>query len=223
MCRELALQWTKLNVNGVAGALDDTGTNGGKNYSVNVPLQEGMDDDSYSLVFEPVMRKVVLHVLLLPQPRPAVCMPCYVLHAALQQSSVLKGTRVCALADAGWSANVKVMEVYQPTAVVMCCGADSLSGDRLGCFNLSLEGHAHCIEFMAQFNVSSICPGISRAVLSVYCPSFAFRPVGQKLATGVEVWSCACSGAVAAAGRRRLHHAQCCALLVLRDRAHAGR
>lgn len=43
-----------------AGALDDTGTNGGKNYSVNVPLQEGMDDDSYRLVFEPVMRKVLL-------------------------------------------------------------------------------------------------------------------------------------------------------------------
>jgi acetoin utilization deacetylase AcuC-like enzyme len=45
-----------------AGALDDTGTNGGKNYSVNVPLQEGMDDDSYSLVFEPVMRKVLLTI-----------------------------------------------------------------------------------------------------------------------------------------------------------------
>lgn len=41
-----------------AGALNDTGTNGGKNYSVNMPLQEGMDDDSYRLVFEPVMRKV---------------------------------------------------------------------------------------------------------------------------------------------------------------------
>jgi hypothetical protein len=75
MRHELALQWTKLTVNGVAGALDDTGTNGGKNYSVNVPLQEGMDDDSYSLVFEPVMRKVVLHVLLLFQPHPAVSMP----------------------------------------------------------------------------------------------------------------------------------------------------
>lgn len=36
----------------------------------------------------------------------------------------------------------KVMEVYQPNAIVVCGGADSLSGDRLGCFNLSLEGHA---------------------------------------------------------------------------------
>ena len=32
------------------------------------------------------------------------------------------------------------MERYQPEAIVLQCGADSLSGDRLGCFNLSLTG-----------------------------------------------------------------------------------
>ena len=31
----------------------------------------------------------------------------------------------------------KIMEHYQPGVVVMCCGADSLSGDRVGCWNLS--------------------------------------------------------------------------------------
>lgn len=41
-----------------AGALDDTGTGGGVKYSVNVPLQEGMDDASYQLIFQPVMAKV---------------------------------------------------------------------------------------------------------------------------------------------------------------------
>lgn len=40
----------------------------------------------------------------------------------------------------------KVMEHFQPGAVVVCAGADSLSGDRLGCFNLSLEGHSNCLE-----------------------------------------------------------------------------
>ena len=34
----------------------------------------------------------------------------------------------------------KVMEVYRPSAIVLQCGADSLAGDRLGCFNLSLKG-----------------------------------------------------------------------------------
>ncbi|CAJ0917642.1 unnamed protein product [Ranitomeya imitator] len=33
----------------------------------------------------------------------------------------------------------KVMEMYQPSAVVLQCGADSLSGDRLGCFNLTVK------------------------------------------------------------------------------------
>lgn len=44
----------------------------------------------------------------------------------------------------------QVMEMFQPGAIVMCCGADSLSGDKLGCFNLSMEGHSHCIEFLAK-------------------------------------------------------------------------
>ena len=30
--------------------------------------------------------------------------------------------------------------MYKPNAVVLQCGADSLAGDRLGCFNLSLKG-----------------------------------------------------------------------------------
>ena len=34
---------------------------------------------------------------------------------------------------------MQVMDVYQPGAIVVCGGADSLSGDRLGCFNLSLQ------------------------------------------------------------------------------------
>ena len=34
---------------------------------------------------------------------------------------------------------LQVMELYQPGAIVMCCGADSLSGDKLGCFNLSIQ------------------------------------------------------------------------------------
>lgn len=33
------------------------------------------------------------------------------------------------------------MEFYQPTAIVLQCGADSLANDRLGCFNLSTKGH----------------------------------------------------------------------------------
>ena len=41
-----------------------------------------------------------------------------------------------------------VMEKYRPGAVVLQCGADSLTGDRLGCFNLTLKGHGDCVRFV---------------------------------------------------------------------------
>ncbi len=34
----------------------------------------------------------------------------------------------------------QVMESYDPGAIVLQCGTDSLSGDKLGCFNLSMKG-----------------------------------------------------------------------------------
>ena len=55
--------------------------------------------------------------------------------------------------------HLQVMEVFQPEAIVICGGADSLSGDRLGCFNLSLEGHADCMEFLAKFGVPMLILG----------------------------------------------------------------
>jgi len=45
----------------------------------------------------------------------------------------------------------KIMEVYQPGAIVLQCGADSLTGDRLGCFNMTLHGHAECVSFVKTF------------------------------------------------------------------------
>ncbi|CAI9742355.1 probable histone deacetylase 1-B [Octopus vulgaris] len=53
----------------------------------------------------------------------------------------------------------KVMEMYQPSAIVLQCGADSLSGDRLGCFNLTLKGHGKCVEFMKQWNLPLLMLG----------------------------------------------------------------
>lgn len=57
------------------------------------------------------------------------------------------------------SISLQVMQLYQPGAIVVCSGADSLAGDRLGCFNLSLEGHSHCIEFLAKYNLPLLVVG----------------------------------------------------------------
>ena len=53
----------------------------------------------------------------------------------------------------------KVMEVYRPAALVLQCGSDSLSGDRLGCFNLSVKGHAECVRHMLTYNLPSLVLG----------------------------------------------------------------
>jgi len=53
----------------------------------------------------------------------------------------------------------KVMETYRPEAIVLQCGADSLSGDRLGCFNLTLKGHGSCVEHVKSFNVPLLLLG----------------------------------------------------------------
>eukprot|EP00276_Gloeochaete_wittrockiana_P004748 CAMPEP_0184661950 /NCGR_PEP_ID=MMETSP0308-20130426/40934_1 /TAXON_ID=38269 /ORGANISM="Gloeochaete witrockiana, Strain SAG 46.84" /LENGTH=448 /DNA_ID=CAMNT_0027103637 /DNA_START=164 /DNA_END=1510 /DNA_ORIENTATION=- len=53
----------------------------------------------------------------------------------------------------------KVMDMYQPGAVVLQCGADSLSADRLGCFNLSMKGHGECVEYLKSFNVPLLLLG----------------------------------------------------------------
>ncbi|KAJ1984304.1 Histone deacetylase 2 [Dimargaris verticillata] len=91
------------------GELKDTGIGRGKNYAVNVPLRDGVDDESYGFIFQSVMQYV--------------------------------------------------MDFYRPGAVVMQCGTDSLAGDRLGCFNLSMYGHAGCVEFMKKFNVPMVVVG----------------------------------------------------------------
>lgn len=52
-----------------------------------------------------------------------------------------------------------VMEWYRPGAVVLQLGADSLAGDKLGCFNLSMRGHAACVSFLQSFNVPLVCVG----------------------------------------------------------------
>ncbi|CAJ2646957.1 unnamed protein product [Trifolium pratense] len=53
----------------------------------------------------------------------------------------------------------KVVETYQPGAIVLQCGADSLAGDRLGCFNLSIDGHAECVRFVKRFNLPLLVSG----------------------------------------------------------------
>ena len=46
-----------------------------------------------------------------------------------------------------------VKDRYKPTVIVLQCGADSLSGDKLGWFNLSTKGHGKCVEIIKNFKL----------------------------------------------------------------------
>ncbi|KAI9221093.1 putative histone deacetylase 1, 2,3 [Blastocladiella britannica] len=53
----------------------------------------------------------------------------------------------------------EVMVKYNPGAVVLQCGADSLGGDRLGTFCLSIAGHGECVAHMKRKGVPLVVLG----------------------------------------------------------------
>ncbi|KAF8382871.1 hypothetical protein PRIPAC_72013 [Pristionchus pacificus] len=85
------------------GHIKDIGAYAGHRYALNVPLKEGITDDAYQSIFQPIL--------------------------------------------------ASVMERYRPNAIVLQCGADSLVGDKLGTFNLTLNGHGDCVKFLRSYNV----------------------------------------------------------------------
>ncbi|WFD42060.1 histone deacetylase [Malassezia psittaci] len=122
------------------GELRDTGIGKGKNYACNVPLRDGITDESYRYVFEPVIQRI--------------------------------------------------MEQYQPSAVVLQCGSDSLSGDKLGCFNLSMRGHANCVEFVKSFGLPLLLLGGGGYTMRNVSRAWAYETglvAGQELNPDVPV------------------------------------
>lgn len=52
-----------------------------------------------------------------------------------------------------------VIEYFRPTAIVLQCGADSLRGDRIGTFNLSINGHSSCVKYVSSFGIPLLVVG----------------------------------------------------------------
>ncbi|KXS11377.1 histone deacetylase superfamily [Gonapodya prolifera JEL478] len=52
-----------------------------------------------------------------------------------------------------------VMTHCQPSAIVVQTGADSIAGDKLGTFNLSIRGHGRCIEYLKTRNLPMLVLG----------------------------------------------------------------
>ena len=91
------------------GDLYELGYGRGKYYSVNVPLNSGIDDAGYFYLFKPIVESCVYY--------------------------------------------------YKPSVIVLQCGADSLGGDRLGSFNLSIAGHGECVKLVKSFGIPLLVLG----------------------------------------------------------------
>jgi len=118
------------------GDLRDIGIAKGRGYALNFPLRDGLSDDNFQSIFEPVI--------------------------------------------------TQVMQSYNPTAVVLQCGTDSLSGDKLGCFNLSMRGHANCVSFVKKFNLPLLLVGGGGYTMRNVARAWAYE---TGLAAGVRLGS----------------------------------
>jgi histone deacetylase 1/2 len=91
------------------------------------------------------------------------------------------------------------MESYDPSAIVLQCGTDSLSGDKLGCLNLSMRGmtrivtvdlselysgHANCVKFVKSFNKPLLLLGGGGYTMRNVSRAWAYE---TGLAAGVEL------------------------------------
>jgi len=67
----------------------------------------------------------------------------------------------------------KAVEVFQPGAIFLQCGADSLAADRLGTFNLTTRGHARMVNYVKSKNIPLLVSGgggyTIRNVARVWC------------------------------------------------------
>ncbi|KAF5377599.1 hypothetical protein D9615_005161 [Tricholomella constricta] len=64
------------------------------------------------------------------------------------------------------------------------CGTDSLSGDKLGCLNLSMRGHANCVKFVKSFNKPLLLLGGGGYTMRNVSRAWAYE---TGLAAGVEL------------------------------------
>ncbi|KAI5124444.1 hypothetical protein M0805_008328 [Coniferiporia weirii] len=118
------------------GEVRDTGISRGRGHALNFPLRDGITNENYKSIFEPVISEV--------------------------------------------------MHTYNPGAIVLQCGTDSLSGDKLGCFNLSMRGHANCVKFVKSFNKPLLMLGGGGYTMRNVSRAWAYE---TGLAAGVELGS----------------------------------
>ena len=69
----------------------------------------------------------------------------------------------------------KVKEVFDPDVVVCQCGADCLSGDPLGGFNLTNKGLTQSVKYIANWNLPLLILGGGKQPVFLDCLIMPFE------------------------------------------------
>ncbi|XP_062481788.1 histone deacetylase 8 isoform X2 [Pezoporus occidentalis] len=91
------------------GDVTDVGLGKGRYYSVNVPIQDGIQDERYYQICETVLKEVYA--------------------------------------------------VFNPDAVVLQLGADTIAGDPMCSFNMTPEGVGKCLKYVLQWQLATLVLG----------------------------------------------------------------
>ncbi len=176
-------------------------TEAGEGYAVNVPLKDGIDDTTYRELFRPIITRIMD----VYQPDAVVFQcGASTIELTLRklwlcaQRNACKRTRLACLymCHGGRSASSRELSRVRPALGLLaeqpcadavsghrhpriahrcCAGADSLAGDKLGVFNISISGHADCLKFVKGYGLPMLVLGGGGYKISNVARCWAFE------------------------------------------------
>ncbi|XP_075291562.1 histone deacetylase 8 isoform X2 [Opisthocomus hoazin] len=124
------------------GDVTDVGLGKGRYYSVNVPIQDGIQDEKYYQICE-TADDLSPEGIGLGRRHPA-------------QWDFLSGCSDCV---SFLGVLKEVYAAFNPDAVVLQLGADTIAGDPMCSFNMTPEGVGKCLKYVLQWQLATLILG----------------------------------------------------------------
>ncbi|XP_073493837.1 histone deacetylase 8 isoform X1 [Phyllobates terribilis] len=132
------------------GDVSDIGLGKGRYYSVNVPLQDGITDDKYYQVCEGSSVSVAFSLATPATANPSHWyLSIYLCALWLRLGFPHRNNRVLK----------EVFATFNPEAVVLQLGADTIAGDPMCSFNMTPEGIGKCLKYVLQWQLPTLLLG----------------------------------------------------------------
>ncbi|ERE65818.1 histone deacetylase 8-like protein [Cricetulus griseus] len=144
------------------GDMSDVGLGKGRYYSVNVPIQDGIQDEKYYHICERYGSNTELVSVCITKPlaprgpgkRPYAYRVKFVLQVTL--SKQCKGNRQN---GTEYFVLKEVYQAFNPKAVVLQLGADTIAGDPMCSFNMTPVGIGKCLKYVLQWQLATLILG----------------------------------------------------------------